>query len=261
MRTRERKTVERTLRAQREAIFRQIADTELDLGFIAEDRESELEERAQEERTARVLARLDDRGKREIEAIDAALQRISEGTYGACEACRKPIPAPRLRALPATTFCVDCARGQEAASRSLAREEEERISRHPGRIPAVAGLLTDQELEESLREQVRGNGSVEMDELRIVCRHGVAYLDGALPSEGEHQILLALVEDVTGIEDVVDRLQIEELPWQREERGATQSATTRPPGTEPSAGTGDVVESIEEGIDFEPATGPTPQEE
>jgi RNA polymerase-binding transcription factor DksA len=41
--------------------------------------------------------------------IDAALQRIDHGGYGACETCTRPIPAARLHALPHSTRCVSCA--------------------------------------------------------------------------------------------------------------------------------------------------------
>jgi RNA polymerase-binding protein DksA len=39
--------------------------------------------------------------------IDAALQRIEDGTYGICEVCGKPIGADRLSALPWTRLCID----------------------------------------------------------------------------------------------------------------------------------------------------------
>src|SRR5574342_353765 len=94
------------LRRQREMLFKEVADTEGDLNFIAEDRESEIEERAQEELAARLLTRLSDRGKRELEEIDAALERITAGGYGTCLACGEMISIARLRALPAARFCV-----------------------------------------------------------------------------------------------------------------------------------------------------------
>jgi RNA polymerase-binding transcription factor DksA len=43
----------------------------------------------------------------ELLEIEAALERAGRGTYGACQACGRPIPAERLEALPATRFCVD----------------------------------------------------------------------------------------------------------------------------------------------------------
>jgi RNA polymerase-binding transcription factor DksA len=39
--------------------------------------------------------------------IDAALQRIEEGTFGICEGCGKPIGAERLSAIPWTRLCID----------------------------------------------------------------------------------------------------------------------------------------------------------
>ncbi len=39
--------------------------------------------------------------------IDAALQRIDDGTYGRCEFDGKAISDERLEAVPATRYCVD----------------------------------------------------------------------------------------------------------------------------------------------------------
>lgn len=46
-----------------------------------------------------------------VEEIDAALTRIADRTYGACERCRQPIPKPRLKALPFARLCVACKSG------------------------------------------------------------------------------------------------------------------------------------------------------
>jgi DnaK suppressor protein len=45
-----------------------------------------------------------------LEEIGEALERIRQGTFGRCEECTKPIPKPRLQALPYTRHCVACAR-------------------------------------------------------------------------------------------------------------------------------------------------------
>jgi RNA polymerase-binding transcription factor DksA len=43
--------------------------------------------------------------------IAAALDRIDNGTYGLCEECRGAIlPKARLKELPYTRYCVECAR-------------------------------------------------------------------------------------------------------------------------------------------------------
>ncbi len=41
--------------------------------------------------------------------IEAALERIEDGTYGICEECGVKIPKKRLNALPFATMCVKCA--------------------------------------------------------------------------------------------------------------------------------------------------------
>jgi DnaK suppressor protein len=45
-----------------------------------------------------------------LTAIDAALGRIEDGTYGICTNCGKPIGEARLEALPWTDLCIDCAK-------------------------------------------------------------------------------------------------------------------------------------------------------
>jgi DnaK suppressor protein len=50
---------------------------------------------------------------RELNAINDAIDRIKRGVYGDCEACGKPIPLTRLRAIPYATDCIDCRRKAE----------------------------------------------------------------------------------------------------------------------------------------------------
>jgi RNA polymerase-binding protein DksA len=48
-----------------------------------------------------------------LQAIDAALTRVDDGSYGACVSCGQPIRSERLEALPWTTQCIDCKRKEE----------------------------------------------------------------------------------------------------------------------------------------------------
>ncbi len=41
--------------------------------------------------------------------IEAALERIEDGTYGSCVECECRIPKTRLNAIPYTPHCVKCA--------------------------------------------------------------------------------------------------------------------------------------------------------
>ena len=85
------------LRDQRKSFLAEFRKAEEALEAFAEERESELEEHAQEERSAVLMARLDDRTLAAVREIDAALERILQDTYGKCGRCRKAIPTARLR--------------------------------------------------------------------------------------------------------------------------------------------------------------------
>jgi DnaK suppressor protein len=53
---------------------------------------------------------------RELTQIEDALERLTEGTFGLCEDCEKPIPLSRLQALPYATECIECKRKAEKQS-------------------------------------------------------------------------------------------------------------------------------------------------
>jgi DnaK suppressor protein len=44
-----------------------------------------------------------------LQQIQDALERIADGTYGACVECEGRIPKARLEVLPDTPYCVKCA--------------------------------------------------------------------------------------------------------------------------------------------------------
>ena len=50
---------------------------------------------------------LRDRSTRQLEAVDAALARLEDGTYGIC---RSPIGEERLEARPWAALCIECQR-------------------------------------------------------------------------------------------------------------------------------------------------------
>src|SRR3972149_3010858 len=51
---------------------------------------------------------LTNRERMEIKAIEAALDRIENGTYGICEECSEEIEQKRLEVLPFARYCRDC---------------------------------------------------------------------------------------------------------------------------------------------------------
>ena len=50
-----------------------------------------------------------------LAAIEEALRRIDEGTFGKCARCGKTIASERLEAMPYATKCIDCKRLEERA--------------------------------------------------------------------------------------------------------------------------------------------------
>ena len=56
---------------------------------------------------------LEENSERLLSAIDGALERIEDGTFGTCRTCGRAIDPARLEALPYTTQCIDCKRKEE----------------------------------------------------------------------------------------------------------------------------------------------------
>jgi DnaK suppressor protein len=56
---------------------------------------------------------LEENSEHVLAEIDAALNRIEDGTYGICTNRGEQIPVERLEALPWATLCIDCQRERE----------------------------------------------------------------------------------------------------------------------------------------------------
>ena len=70
-------------------------------------------DRASAESDRAFTLRIRDRERHLIRKIQAALQRIEDGTYGLCEDCGEEISIPRLKARPVTKLCINCKSRQE----------------------------------------------------------------------------------------------------------------------------------------------------
>ena len=171
--------------------------------------ETELEENASKETLSRELQQRSESVQTEIRNIDSALTRMAEGDYGRCEACHRPIRVKRLQAVPWARHCVKCAGLREA----FAADEDEEAA-----VKVGQSEFTDDELRESILDELRSDGRVETEELVITCEEGVVYLEGILPSEAKHEVLIEIVQDMLDIENVVDSIRIDRQPWERIER-------------------------------------------
>ena len=86
-------------------------------GSIEDETEDQTQDNLAETATATLDREIDytleDNSEHVLSAIDDALTRIEEGTFGVCVNCAKPIAEERLAALPWATTCIDCKRLEE----------------------------------------------------------------------------------------------------------------------------------------------------
>jgi DnaK suppressor protein len=53
---------------------------------------------------------LRERAERALAEVEAAIERLDQGTYGTCVRCGRPIATGRLDAIPWAAHCIDCQR-------------------------------------------------------------------------------------------------------------------------------------------------------
>jgi DnaK suppressor protein len=75
---------------------------------------------------------LTDRDREKLQAIDDALARVEDKTYGICESCESDIAEARLEALPFTRLCIGCQAEREKEAKTMKRFEEDRTYRRLG---------------------------------------------------------------------------------------------------------------------------------
>ncbi|MCZ7463228.1 TraR/DksA C4-type zinc finger protein [Rhizobium rhizogenes] len=97
---------EKILRDRQRELYRRLHRIEAD---FEQPRNPDDEERATERNNDEVLDEMGQVGQDELRAIDAALDRMTRGTFGTCMKCGKTISEERLKAVPYTPFCQECA--------------------------------------------------------------------------------------------------------------------------------------------------------
>jgi DnaK suppressor protein len=105
----------------RENILKEAKET---LQHLQDDNQNQadLADRASSEIDRAIELRTRDRQRKLIAKIDAALQRIEDGTYGYCEETGEPISLKRLEARPIATLSIEAQERHERRER-VYREE------------------------------------------------------------------------------------------------------------------------------------------
>lgn len=107
--------VRRRLDDERAQTLRRLADLTDDYGaVVAASRDTNADDEHDPEGATIAFERSQadhaaDSARRRLAAVESALRRVDDGTYGVCEVCGGPIGDGRLDALPAATRCVRCA--------------------------------------------------------------------------------------------------------------------------------------------------------
>jgi RNA polymerase-binding transcription factor len=78
--------------------------------------EGDLIEQANADEEAELQIRLHRTYGRLARAIEEALARINQGTYGVCKVCNQPISKARLEAVPWTHLCRECKERERSAA-------------------------------------------------------------------------------------------------------------------------------------------------
>jgi DnaK suppressor protein len=77
--------------------------------------QGDMSDQATADAEAELQIRLHRTDGRLARAIEAALARIKQGTYGVCEVCKQPIFKARLEAVPWTHLCRECKERERSA--------------------------------------------------------------------------------------------------------------------------------------------------
>jgi hypothetical protein len=121
--------------------------------------------------------------------------------------------------------------------------------------------LEDAEVAEAVREAFRIEVGEALDEVRVICRHGVVTLAGDVASETLPQIARRIVEDELGFE-VEDRLIVTDTPERLDSgvRNTTADDTLELKVEDVEEETSqDILETEEEGLVFVPPSRPVPE--
>jgi len=116
MNERQRDYFRNKLLAWREDILREAQET---LQHLQDENQNhpDLADRASSETERAIELRARDRQRKLVAKIDAALQRIEEGTYGFCEETGEPISLRRLEARPIATLSIEAQERHERRER------------------------------------------------------------------------------------------------------------------------------------------------
>lgn len=98
----------KTLLDMRQKLIEEISESRFSDSLVPSTDIGDLIDQAGDERERELSLLLTSREKEKLSAINEALEKIEEGTYGICEECGEKIGLGRLKVMPLARFCVSC---------------------------------------------------------------------------------------------------------------------------------------------------------
>ena len=117
-------SLERALLQARAVILKEMSQAGTTLAENPADVGADIFDRSTSDLDRTLCFLLRERGRNKLNAIDEALERMRDGSFGICEDCGQKIPLGRLEVMPFTTMCRDCKSLQEKRERLFAVENE-----------------------------------------------------------------------------------------------------------------------------------------
>jgi DnaK suppressor protein len=114
----------KTLLEMRGKVLEDFAATRVPETLVVQTEIGDLVDQAGDERDRELSLLLTGREKEKLLAINEALEKLKEGTYGICEECGEKITPGRLKVMPLARSCVNCQQNLEREM-SLQRRSEE----------------------------------------------------------------------------------------------------------------------------------------
>jgi RNA polymerase-binding transcription factor DksA len=238
------------LLAQRDILREQRQDMQQSTEWLSQPR-AEFEERAQQEKMQQGLEGQDRHDRDQLFAVNMALQRIEAGTFGICQQCGAEISEDRLLTMPWTTQCVECAAENQDRQPGVSGENLR------GGQPLNESFegLADEELCAAIREYLRHDGRVELDDLELHCHGQKVILSGALPSRDRMELLRETLEDLFGVHEIENNVHVDPEAWQRGDRPPGMTVPRRAEHEEVLEGEAqeaDLFTALKEGVPVDP---------
>jgi len=104
----EKEAIRRTLLDMRERLLTGIAESPIPEALVTQTDIGDIVDQAGDERDRELSLLLSGRDKEKLLAINEALEKIQEGTYGICEECGDKIGPGRIKVMPLAKYCVSC---------------------------------------------------------------------------------------------------------------------------------------------------------